>query len=409
MGGCLPKLWQVWLSLGSNPRVVSILKEGYSLPFKVRPPLSRSPVIISQYADPVKNKHLKESLQALIQKTGGRKGVGPFISGFLQLVISGTKAQQQVEANPRPQSAEPIPGISLLQDGNPGDHQTLPSTRGVGHLAGLQRCLLSYSNMSKIVEVFEIPSQQSNLPIHRPTFRPFDGSVGVHKGRQGGQAYGTVSGYSNPPVPRRLVSESPLPGNVPTTYPEPFGPMSQSGLGSQHVKVGTGTLTGVQLCRLSFRPLSRPGQTHAGEVDNSVSENQISLGTRGLLGQAVHVPNWASDNHRKTSGIGTPSHAPYPVAFKEALACSRNSREDNSPTEVSPCSSEVVVGPRQRSERSTVTPITTRPPAVYRRLKRRLWHTLRRLHYKRPLVQVRRRLAHKFARTQGSPVGPKTV
>ena len=38
VGGCLQKFWQVWLSLGSNPRVVSILKEGYSLPFKVRPP-----------------------------------------------------------------------------------------------------------------------------------------------------------------------------------------------------------------------------------------------------------------------------------------------------------------------------------------------------------------------------------
>ena len=200
-----------------------------------------------------------------------------------------------------------------------------------------------------------------------------------------------------------------MPGNVPTTYPDPFGPMSQSGLGGQHVQVGAGSPTGVQLCRLSFRPLSRPGQTHAGEVDNSISENQISLGTRGLLGQAVHVPNLASDSHRKTSGIGTSSHAPYPVASKEALACPRNSREDYSPSRVSPCSPEVVVGPRQRSERSTVTPIATRPPAVYRCLKRRLGCTLSRLHCKRPLVQVRRRLAHKFARTQGSPAGPETV
>ena len=44
--GRLQKFWQVWLSLGSNPRVVSTLKEGYSLPFKVRPPLLRSPVIM---------------------------------------------------------------------------------------------------------------------------------------------------------------------------------------------------------------------------------------------------------------------------------------------------------------------------------------------------------------------------
>ena len=49
--------------------------------------------------------------------------------------------------------------------------------------------------------------------------------------------------------------------------------MSQARLGSQHVKVGTVSLTGVQLCRLSFRPLSGTGQTHAGEVDNAVSEN----------------------------------------------------------------------------------------------------------------------------------------
>ena len=74
--------WQVWLSLGSNPRVVSILKEGYSLPFKVRPPLSRSPVIISHYADPIKNKHLKESLQALIQKQAVEKVMVPSSLAF---------------------------------------------------------------------------------------------------------------------------------------------------------------------------------------------------------------------------------------------------------------------------------------------------------------------------------------
>ena len=74
VGGRLEKFWQVWLSLGSNPRVVSILKEGYSLPFKVRPPpLSRSPVIVSHNADPVKSKNLKDSLQALIQKQAVEK------------------------------------------------------------------------------------------------------------------------------------------------------------------------------------------------------------------------------------------------------------------------------------------------------------------------------------------------
>ena len=68
VGGRLQKFWQVWLSLGSNPRVVSILREGYQLPFKERPPLTRSPVIVSGYSNPIRNKNLNEDLQSLGQK-----------------------------------------------------------------------------------------------------------------------------------------------------------------------------------------------------------------------------------------------------------------------------------------------------------------------------------------------------
>ena len=32
VGGRLQSFWQVWQNMGSNPRVVSILKEGYTLP-----------------------------------------------------------------------------------------------------------------------------------------------------------------------------------------------------------------------------------------------------------------------------------------------------------------------------------------------------------------------------------------
>ena len=200
-----------------------------------------------------------------------------------------------------------------------------------------------------------------------------------------------------------------MPGNVPTTYPDPLGPVSGSRVGSQSVQVGTGSTTGFQLCRLSFRPLSRSGQTHSGEVDSSVTEDQPSFGTGDLLGQAVHVPNRTFNSHRKASGVGRLTHEAYSMAFKEALACPGSPGKDHSPAQVSPCSSEVVVGPKQGSERSTFTPLTTRPPIVYRCLKRRLGRTLRRLHCKRSLVQTRRRLAHKFTRAQSGFAGPKTV
>ena len=207
VGGRLQLFWQVWLSLGANPRIVSILKEGYSLPFKIRPP-----------CQPLLRPGQKQTSEGIFAgsdtKTSRRKGHGPFFPSVLQLVISGSKTQQQVEAHPRPQSTEPVPSVSLLQNGNPRDHQTLPSKRGVGHIAGLQRCLLSCSHKSKVAEIPEVSSQWPNLSIHCPPFWPVHGSVGVHQGHQGGQIDGTVPKYPNPPVPRRLVSEGSLSGNV---------------------------------------------------------------------------------------------------------------------------------------------------------------------------------------------------
>ena len=41
VGGRLHSFWQKWKELGVNQRVVSIIKEGYTLPFKLRPPLTR--------------------------------------------------------------------------------------------------------------------------------------------------------------------------------------------------------------------------------------------------------------------------------------------------------------------------------------------------------------------------------
>ena len=68
VGERLQKFWQKGSLLGANPRVVSILKDGYILPLKIRPPLVRDPLIVSGYANPLRNLYLSEALQALLQK-----------------------------------------------------------------------------------------------------------------------------------------------------------------------------------------------------------------------------------------------------------------------------------------------------------------------------------------------------
>ena len=72
--GRLQEFWQVWQELGTNLRMVSILKEGYILPFKMKP-LTRSPMIQSGYANSTKNHFLKEALSSLKEKLGVEKVV----------------------------------------------------------------------------------------------------------------------------------------------------------------------------------------------------------------------------------------------------------------------------------------------------------------------------------------------
>ena len=43
VGARLQKFWKKWLNLGAGPKVVQILKEGYTLPFRTRTNLSRIP------------------------------------------------------------------------------------------------------------------------------------------------------------------------------------------------------------------------------------------------------------------------------------------------------------------------------------------------------------------------------
>ena len=68
VGARLQIFWQTWLDLGAGPKVVQILREGYTLPFRTRPKLTRIPTVISCYVNPHRNSYLLEALHQLIDK-----------------------------------------------------------------------------------------------------------------------------------------------------------------------------------------------------------------------------------------------------------------------------------------------------------------------------------------------------
>ena len=73
--GTLTTVWAYLARNGANPRVVSVMKDGYSLPFSQRPLLTRVPLVHSGYANPTKSRSLKESLLDLIGKRAVEKVV----------------------------------------------------------------------------------------------------------------------------------------------------------------------------------------------------------------------------------------------------------------------------------------------------------------------------------------------
>ena len=54
----LSQFWQIKLQLDVYPRVVKILREGYVLPFKTRPLIARSPVVVTGYVHGPRNPFL---------------------------------------------------------------------------------------------------------------------------------------------------------------------------------------------------------------------------------------------------------------------------------------------------------------------------------------------------------------
>ena len=277
-------------------------------------------------------------------KVGSRKGSGQVVPGLLQPPVPGSQTKRQMETNLRLKSVESLSQYRHIQDGNPGNNPLILEDRGVGHFAGLQRCLLPHPHSSKIKKVSQVLPVSSNFPVHSPAIRTGHSSPGVYQGGQRSETHGSSEGYQDPPVPRRLVTESPFPGNLPTTYPDPLGPMSAVRLGSKYDQIRVSSQTGLQFCRLPVRPDHRPGSTHSGPVGNPSGEIEVHERPSPVYGSTIHVLDRPPDGHRETSVCRSPSYEAHSVASEETLACPGSPRKSYSGPSVTPSSLSVPQG-----------------------------------------------------------------
>ena len=123
---------------------------------------------------------------------------------------------------------------------------------------------------------------------------------------------------------------------------------------------------------------------HTGPVAEPSGENNETCFQSGLPGLAVHVPDRSANSHRKVH-LGRLHMRPYSGISKQLEGTRITRKGDPCPQNLAP-PSEMVAGGRQRTSRSTITTSKACSASLYRRIKRRVGHSLKRAHYMGKLV-----------------------
>ena len=279
----------------------------------------------------------------------------PNISGGFQPTIFGSKAQQQVETYIRSDQTESFPQGGKIQNGDTGNDQDIPPTRGTGHLHRFQRRLLPYTNTGTVQEVSQISCPGSDLPVQSSAFRSVHSTLGVHCSSKRGETDGHTQGYKDPPVPRRLVGEGQIPPGLSPAYS-----------GSSKICQELGWMVNLEKSELEPKQIFnfvgyqfdlRVGRTtNTGPLAEPTGQNNRNTVTTGLSGLAVHVPDSFVNSHREASSPRPTTHETHTVASQKQLEGTRITRKGDSNSQVPALPLTMVAKGRQHSHRSTITP-----------------------------------------------------
>ena len=391
VGGRLQKFWQVWLTLGANPRVVWILREGYTLPFKIQPPLTRSPVIKSGHAHPVKSKALFEALVELINKLVVEKVV----------IRSSPAFYNRLFRVPKPNNRwRPILDLSQLN---------LFLKPGTFKMETPETVRLSLQK-GEWVTSLDFSDTYSHIPINQRSRK----YLRFYLGKKAYPFTALPFGLATAPLEfTKVVKEVKLMAQARGIRIHQYlddwlvrAPCQET------CRLHTQTL--LALCHGKSELTPQQVFNFVGYRFNLLSGWVLPTQDRWVtLQQKLQfIKGRKSCSVRQfmslKTGMGrSPPHETRSVAPEATLACTRESGKYYSNSPLSLSTPRLVVRRRQCTQGSTFAPPSTRSANIYRRLKRRLGRTLRGIHGKRHLVRTRKSSPHQFLGAQSSYAGPQ--
>ena len=356
VGARLHQFWEKWEALGLSPKVVTILREGYTLLFQCRPKLTRSPTVISNYVNPQRQSHLLEALFQLTNKNAVEPVANQNSLGFYNRLF----------LVPKPNNRwRPVLDLSTLNTflNTESFKMETPETIRTSVQVGEWVTSIDFKDPYFHIPIHSQSRKYMRFHIQGQSYQfkalPFGLSTAPMEfsGGQRGQTDGFTEGYKNPLVPRRLVGESYIPPNLSPAYTDLGSSLSRTRLAGEQGEVRTGAKTGFQLRRLPVRPQGGQSQIHARTLADPTRQDIVNPGRSGVPGPAVHVPHKPSNSHRKASPSRSTSYETHTVALEEQLEGTRITGKGDTRPQVAPPPLKVVAGGKQCAFRSTITPI----------------------------------------------------
>ena len=396
------------MPLGANPRVVSILKDGYILPFKIRPPLVRDPLIVRGYANPLRNLYLKGALQALLQKEAVEMvRVRTSLAFFNRLFIVQKPNQKW----------RPILDLSALNK-----------------FLSVKTCKMETPETIRLslqqgewVTSLDFSDAYFHIPVHVKSWK----YLRFHFQNQSYQFRALPFGLSTAPMEFtcvvkevKLMAQSR--GIRIHQYLDDWlirAPTKEScHQGTQSLLAHCpelGWIVNLQKSELEPKQtfefvgykydLPRTGLTDSEPVGVDPPKVGIHPSQAKLPSPEIYVPDRPAYSDGKTGSPGETPHETHPVAPKATLESSGIPGKGDSCSKVTSPTPSMVDQGDKCLDRTTLTSLESCRSNLYRRLKRRLGCSLRRLHSKRHLVSSRKSSSHKFPGTKSCPTSLEKI
>ena len=403
VGGRLRQFLPEWERLGSHRLITGLIRDGYKLPFRERPNLSRVPCIVSSYAGFDKQNALWTSIQDLLQKGAIEVVHTPDSLGFYSRLFLVPKPGNRWRPVIDLSTLNKFLAIPKFQDGDPRVHPRLPQKRGVGHIyrphQRLPTCTYPHP------EIPQVSFPRCHLPVHQPTFRASNSPPHFHQYSQGSKTDSLTIRNQAPPVPGRLVNQRPLKTNMHGSDSKTTKAGEGFGLYSQPQEVRPHSFPEVRLPRIPFFTGFGSCEAHARQVDKTSGDVSSSLLEVCYQCKDSYVHHWLTCIDGEDCTIGQDAYETFSVASQNSLEISNASGHTDPLESENDTTRGMVVRPSKCATRRISPPQGTQKTYLYRRLKRRLGRSLRSKFYRRSLVSHREASSHQPIRTEGGSSG----